>query len=130
MRSFFLAVVASAILLSACQTRNRQAENPNQQTTVQQADAKSGSALLVEAKEKLIEAKKKLVQEGKYNCCIKDPCDFCGLHEAACDCYADLKKGEHICIECYAGWQQGNGADERMKKESVKTDFVKHDHKH
>lgn len=130
MKPIFLAVVASAILLSSCQRREPQTEKSKQEVTELQADTKSGSALLVEAKEKLSEAKERLIQDGKYSCCIKDPCNYCALHESSCLCFNDLKEGRHVCIECYAGWQQEKGAVENIKKESVKTDFVKHEHAH
>jgi hypothetical protein len=72
--------------------------------------------------------KMQLAPEGKYACCIDEPCDHCLLHKGECDCAKDLRKGERVCIECYAGWQQGKGNIPEIKKEQVKTDFVSHKH--
>ena len=124
---FFLAF---ALSLSSCA---RQESKPPAGKEVAQENGQSklnGKTKIEKIKSDLAQAKVTLTQEGKYNCCIKDPCNFCALHESSCDCYTDLKKGEHVCIECYAGWQQGNGSDEKIKKENVKTSFVQHSHKH
>jgi len=74
------------------------------------------------------ELKAKLAPEGKYACCIDESCNYCLLHEGECDCAKDLQKGEHVCVECYAGWQQGKGNIPKITKEQVKTDFVEHKH--
>ena len=84
--------------------------------------------MMAETREKLHDAKMKLIQEEKYSCCLKEPCNMCALEESECDCYKDLKAGEHVCVECYAGWQQDKGADDKIKKENVKTDVVHHEH--
>ena len=111
---------------------SKQAKVAKQTGAVKQQKSEDSQAKdkIDQARSLLAEAKKELAQEDKYNCCIKDPCNFCGLLEASCDCYPDLKKGEHVCIECYAGWQQGKGVDEKIRKENVKTSFVQHSHKH
>ena len=106
-------------------------ENPppaKQEVLPQQEETKTGAMLLEDAKLKLSEAKEKLTTEGKLTCCLKVPCNMCVLEESECDCYKDLKKGEHVCVECYAGWQQGKGGIEGIKKEDVTTKFAKHQH--
>ena len=93
-------------------------------------EEKTGAMMIDDVRKSLQKAKTKLAEEGKYGCCIKEPCNLCALAHSNCDCYYDLKKGEHVCIECYAGWQQGNGADKTIKKENVKTSTIHHEHNH
>ena len=82
------------------------------------------------ANELLEQAEDELVEKGKYNCCLSDPCHSCLMEHKSCGCYASLKKGGEVCNECYGGWQRGDGADKNIKKESVKTKYEKHMHKH
>ena len=128
MKSVIFSLVSMAFLFAAC--TKEEPRPPKEQTLSQTETPKTGAILIAESKEKLAEAKAKLTQEGKYDCCIKEPCNMCALAEADCECYEDLKKGEHVCIECYSGWQQGKGADEKIKKESVTTSLIKHEHNH
>ena len=123
MKNIFLISISLTVLIVSCMK-----EEP--ESKVQKQELRTGATLLTEAKEKLTEAKEKLTQEGKYNCCITDACNYCALNEGSCPCYKELKAGEHVCVECYAGWQQGKGADKTIRKEDVKTDFVRHAHKH
>ena len=116
-------------LVSKAQSNSESKTEKLGQSTSQLKE-KTGTMMVADAKSKLQEAKAKLTKEGKYGCCIKDPCNMCALTHGDCDCYNDLKKGEHVCIECYAGWQQGKGADETIKKENVKTSVVHHEHNH
>ena len=94
----------------------------------QQEPEKTGAMLVNEAKQKLVEAKAKLKEEGKYRCCINEPCNMCVLDEGECDCYEELKKGEPVCSECYGGWQSGKGIDKMIKKEDVKTSILMPEH--
>ena len=114
-------VVGALFLLSSC---TKQEEQPKGQLITQKEEPKTGEVLIGEAKDKLIEAKAKLAQEGKYGCCLKEPCNMCALDEAKCNCYEDLKKHEGVCMECYAGWQHGKGADEKIRKENVKPELM------
>ncbi len=59
---------------------------------------------LAKVKHEIQELKTALAQKGKYSCCIQEPCNYCLFHEGSCPCYDEVKAGEHICIECYAGW--------------------------
>lgn len=83
---------------------------------------------ILKARMLLDEAKKALAQEGKYNCCIKDPCDRCALDHQSCDCSDDVKAGKAVCPDCYAGWQRGDGIVPGVKASKVKGSF--HAHKH
>lgn len=126
MKQFIVLLLLATLVLSSCQKQEPQ--KPQQQEFSQAAVEKTPEALLSEAKKNLAEAKSLLAQNGKYACCLKEPCNMCALEEGECDCYTDLEKGEHVCTECYAGWQQNKGASEKFKKEQVKTDFTKHSH--
>lgn len=83
---------------------------------------------ILKAKAMLDEAKKELAQDGKYNCCIKDPCDRCALDHQSCTCGDDVKEGKAVCPDCYAGWQRGDGIVPGVKASNVKGAF--HSHKH
>jgi hypothetical protein len=124
----FLTVMT--MFFTACQKQEVKAPPQNVQAIKQAEDQKSASASLADAKQKLKEAKTSLAGEGKYDCCIEDACDYCALHEGSCSCAPDLKKGNHVCLECYAGWQQGKGDVLNIKKENVTTDVIQHEHKH
>ena len=125
-----LVLMAGLFSLASCGKEETKTVPAQQQSIVQMDSQKTGRMLLAQAKEKLSEAKTKLAGEGKYDCCMEDACDYCAVHEGSCGCAQDVKKGEHICIECYAGWQQGKGDVPNVKKENVKTDFVMHEHMH
>lgn len=118
--------IVAVLLVSSCGKEEQ--PKPQQETQIQQAEVKGGQVLVSEAKELLDQAKERLKQEGLYGCCIKEACDYCALHESSCDCYEDLKVDRTVCIECYSGWQKGEGAVDTVRKEEVKTDFI--DHKH
>lgn len=81
-----------------------------------------------QAQSLLNEAKKELAQDGKYNCCIKDPCDRCALDHQSCSCANDVKSDKAVCPDCYAGWQRGDGIVKGVKASKVKGSS--HDHKH
>jgi hypothetical protein len=81
-----------------------------------------------QAKSLLEEAKQELARDGKYKCCIKDPCDRCALDHQSCPCADDVKAGKAVCPDCYAGWQRGDGVVKGVKASRVKGSF--HSHKH
>ena len=92
------------------------------------AESTSPNDKIQQARSLLVEAKKELAQDGKYNCCIKDPCDQCALDHQSCPCADDVKAGKAICPDCYAGWQRGDGVVPGVKANKVKGSF--HSHKH
>ncbi|MBI5463774.1 MAG: hypothetical protein HY966_02320 [Ignavibacteriales bacterium] len=65
--------------------------------------------------------KQQLIENGKYNCCIKEPCDECYRDGENCACYTAVKKSGIVCRECYKGWQEGIGRVPGVSKDSVKT---------
>ena len=130
MKHISFVVIVVTMFLTSCTKEEPKTPAQKQETITQKEEPKTGEMLLAESKEKLKEAKRSLAQEGKYDCCIEDECDYCALHEGSCSCASDLKKGEHVCLDCYAGWQQGKGDVPNIKKENVTTDLIKHEHKH
>ena len=131
MKKILWVAIFGSLTLASCAKKEEPKTTTQQQPAITQAEEpRTGTMMMAEAKEKLSEAKDKLIQEGKISCCLKEPCNMCPLGENECECYKDLKKGEHVCVECYAGWQQGKGGIEGIKKEDVKTSFVKHEHEH
>jgi hypothetical protein len=119
-----LGVAIIALFGISCGQQERKAPAPAQESIVQKAEEKSSSALISEAKEKLAAAKSKLEQDGKYDCCLREPCNHCALSDSSCTCSQEVKRGEAVCNECYAGWQEGKGDVPNIKKENVKADFM------
>lgn len=93
-----------------------------------QAVVPSSKEKIAQAKELLGEAKKGLMDDGKYNCCIKDPCDRCALDHQNCDCATDVKAGKAVCPDCYAGWQRGDGNVPGVSAKHVKLSSHSHTH--
>jgi hypothetical protein len=79
-----------------------------------------GKEMALKAVEALKIAKEALMAEGKYGCCNKTACDECLIAHQECSCASQLRKGESVCAQCYAGWQQGNGAVMGVKASDVK----------
>jgi len=114
--------------LLAC---TREAEAPHQGALSQETRSASSADQKLQVIRADIQAlKTELGQAGEYSCCIQEGCSMCLLHEGACPCKHELEGGRHVCVECYAGWQQGKGAVQGISKEAVTTSFVKHEHKH
>ncbi len=80
------------------------------------------------ARSLLADAKRELAREGKYDCCIKDPCDRCALDHQSCPCADDVKEGKAVCPDCYAGWQRGDGVVKGVNPKKVKGSFHAHHH--
>ncbi len=93
-------------------------------------DARSPQGMLTQAKSLLDGAKKMLAMDGKYNCCMKEPCDECALGHQSCKCAEDLKAGKGVCSQCYGGWQRGDGSLEGVDAKKVKGNFHSHGHDH
>ena len=102
------------------------------QSTPQEKDSVQNNLTPTEriraAKRMLQAAKSELTRQGKYNCCIEEPCNQCALDHQSCLCYDDLKKGKPVCPECFGGWQRGEGRDKKRKASEVKTEFSGHKH--
>ena len=81
-----------------------------------------------QAQSLLADAKKDLAQDGKYNCCIKDPCDRCALDHQSCPCTDDVKAGKAVCPDCFAGWQRGDGIVKGINPKKVKGSFHSQHH--
>jgi len=58
---------------------------------------------------------KNLLAEGKYKCCMKEPCFRCFSKaknhdkELVCDCLEDVMNGKHPCGECIGEILEGEG---------------------
>ncbi len=63
--------------------------------------------------------KAKLMEEGKYRCCIKEPCSYC-LEEGGCDCIDKIMEGRAPCGECIGEILEGNAnpylSDEQISR--------------
>ena len=103
-------------------------EDSHEAKDSQRSEITSPGDKIQQARSLLLEAKKEFAQDGKYNCCIKDPCDRCALDHGSCPCADDVKAGKAVCSDCYAGWQRGDGIVPGVKASKVKGSF--HGHKH
>jgi hypothetical protein len=106
-------------------SRDEKAEATRDQ---QASESSTANEKISQARSLLAEAKRELTEEGKYSCCIKDPCDRCALDHQSCPCADEVKAGKSVCPDCYAGWQRGDGIVPGVKAEKVKGSF--HSHKH
>ena len=98
------------------------------QAAMAQTKQTSAKEKINQAKKLLADAKKQLEREGKYKCCIEDPCNQCALEHQSCPCMDGLKAGNPVCPECYGGWQRGEGKDKSIKSSDVKTSYSTHRH--
>ncbi|MCK9409165.1 MAG: hypothetical protein M0R68_08510 [Bacteroidetes bacterium] len=60
-------------------------------------------------KKSLMKQKMEAMKDGKYNCCLQEPCDECLKAHRSCDCKKAVKNDKPVCNECYDGWQKGDG---------------------
>ena len=101
-----------------------------QVSKTEQSENSSAGGKIRQAQSLLGAAKRQLAQDGKYNCCIKDPCDRCALDHQSCPCADDVKAGKAVCPDCYAGWQRGDGIVKGVNPKKVKGSFHAHHHEH
>ncbi len=121
MKYSFIVLFSSVLLIGGItQSLAQQEQSPTAATPAKEK--------IRQAHTLLDEAKRELAQDGKYNCCIKDPCDRCALDHQSCPCGDEVKKGKAVCPDCYAGWQRGDGVVKGVKAGKVKGSF--HSHKH
>jgi len=62
-----------------------------------------------DGKKSMMKQKMEAMKDGKYNCCIEEPCDECINAHGSCDCKKAVKNNKPVCTECYEGWQKGHG---------------------
>jgi len=61
------------------------------------------------------DAIKNLIAEGRYKCCLEDPCSYCFSdpehqdRELVCDCLVDIMNGKAPCGECIGEILEGKG---------------------
>lgn len=70
---------------------------------------KEKQAYILEKQEQL---KRELIKQGRYKCCIKNPCTYCLEHldeEVVCDCLDDIVNGKPPCGECIGEILEGEG---------------------
>jgi hypothetical protein len=90
---------------------------------------KCGMALVEVKKEKksMMKQKMEAMKDGKYNCCLQEPCDECLKAHGSCNCKTAVKNDKPVCNECYDGWQKGQGDVSGKSAKDIKKG---HDHKH
>jgi len=65
-------------------------------------------------------AKASMAADGKYNCCIKPPCDWCLLKANGCACADMIDADQPVCPECGLGWKNGTGSIPDVQPSEVK----------
>lgn len=66
---------------------------------------------LIKIRRQLTVLKQELRDKGRYNCCIRNDCNWCALYMGHCPC-ADLVRREgreRSCPECAAAWNKKQG---------------------
>lgn len=100
-------LVAVLILGVGGWTPGMQQANHNRQVSVNQYNQE----IVTEKNEGIMN----LLAEGRYKCCMKEPCFRCfskpGAHdkELVCDCMIDIYNGKHPCGECIGEILEGEG---------------------
>jgi hypothetical protein len=102
---------ALLILWGTACVREAGAPDFNQQDT---------AAQVAEVKSEIAAAKQSLAHDGKYECCIKPPCDWCVTKANGCACASMVDADQPVCPECGLGWKQGKGSLEGIAPEEVK----------
>ncbi len=67
-------------------------------------------AAMKKADKSVQDEKTKAIKAGKFNCCLKHPCDFCALKMGECPCGMNVKEDKPNCNECKGAWYAGDGA--------------------
>jgi hypothetical protein len=65
--------------------------------------------------------KKQAASEGRYGCCLRQPCDHCALKMGECPCGMNVQQGMAVCNECKGGWHAGDGAISGINADDVTT---------
>ncbi|HLE22316.1 MAG TPA: hypothetical protein VJB88_14485, partial [Vicinamibacteria bacterium] len=95
----YLAFASPILAISLACTAPEPPAEPKPDVEAEEAQEASSKPLSPEAELEQIETrleavKTRLFDQGKYNCCVQPPCDWCALHEGACDCFTNLQAGE------------------------------------
>lgn len=106
-------LIFAAFLLFGCQQQPKTEETTTAAPTTGTETEKDLKTLVTEQKEQAI-------KDGKYNCCLKHPCDQCLVNMGMCPCEENLKAGKEVCHECKGGWMAGDGHVEGVKPDDVK----------
>jgi hypothetical protein len=80
-----------------------------------------------DGKKSLMKQKMEAMKDGKYNCCLQEPCDECLKAHGSCNCKTAVKNDKPVCNECYDGWQKGQGDVSGKSAKDIKKG---HEHKH
>ncbi len=72
---------------------------------------KTDNPKLLKIRKDLTGLKAELKEEGVYNCCIKNECNWCALYMGHCPCGELMSKEgqEKSCPECAAAWNRKLG---------------------
>lgn len=73
--------------------------------------SKTNNPQLIAIREQLDNLKEELKSKGRYNCCIKNDCNWCALYMGHCPCgqLVSEKGNEKSCPECAAAWNRKQG---------------------
>jgi len=128
MKRILLLVVILGLPLTGLSQSSQQTTQTTPSSSAKVKQDQPAREKVREAKKLLLDARKQLAREGKYSCCIQDPCNQCLLDHQSCACERDVKASKAVCPECYGGWQRGEGKIKNIKPSEVKTEFSGHKH--
>ncbi len=128
MKGILLLIVTLGITFTGLCQSSRQTARTIPSSSSKDTQDKPAREKVREAKQLLLDARKQLAREGKYSCCIQDPCNQCLLDHQSCACERAVKAAKAVCPECYGGWQRGEGKIKAIKPSDVKTEFRGHQH--
>lgn len=78
-------------------------------------------AAMMSADQAIQDQKAAAMKSGKYNCCLKNSCDYCALKMGECPCGMNAANDMPVCNECKGSWYAGDGAIPGKTPDQIKT---------
>ena len=110
-------IAATAIVTAPAFAQSKMDDDQTMMMKMMQSRSKA----LKQADATVTKAKQRAMKAGKYNCCLKHPCDFCALKMGACPCGKMAVMDKPVCNECKGGWAAGDGAISGKTADDIKT---------
>jgi len=78
-------------------------------------------AAMMSADQAIQDQKAAAMKSGKYNCCLKNSCDYCALKMGECPCGMNAANDMPVCNECKGSWYAGDGSIPGLTPDQIKT---------
>ncbi len=78
-------------------------------------------AAMMSADQAIQDQKAAAMKSGKYNCCLKNSCDYCALKMGECPCGMNAANDMPVCNECKGSWYAGDDSIPGLTPDQIKT---------